>query len=54
MINLIDPLCDVEDKKQFKHKCSKMGVKVRKDGQPHFKSLIKFIEINSGIKHIFI
>lgn len=53
MINLIDPLCDVEDQQQFKYQCSKMGVKVRKDGQPHFKSLIKFVEINSRMKHIF-
>ena len=53
MINLIDPDCDVEDQEQFEYYCSKMGVKVNKDGQPHFKSLIKFVEINSRVKHIF-
>ena len=54
MINLIDPDCDTEDQEQFKRCCLKMGVKVNKNGEPHFKSLIKFLETHSTVKHIFL
>ena len=54
VINSIDPNCDVEDQKEFEYYCSKMDVKVNKDGMPNFKSLIKFVEINSEAKHIFL
>ena len=54
MINLIDPDCDTEDQEQFKRYCLKMGVKVNKNGEPHFKSLIKFLETHSAVKHIFL
>ena len=54
MINLINPDCDIEDEDELREQCSRMGVKVRKDGLPHFKSLIKFVEINSEMKYIFI